>query len=151
MARADGPQPRALRLTFSYEGDRVELVDRREVEMTVPASSDLERYEQRSGSWVELRATDGRPLYRRVLDRIIPTDVEIVPEAEGGPFTRALLPDRRGTFDVLVPVLDEAESLAVLTSAPTREVDAAKIAARAVPATEVVVLTLHDLPREKGE
>jgi hypothetical protein len=149
MGRADGPQPRALRLTFSYEGDRVELLDRREVEMTVPASSDLQRYEQRSGSWVELRAADGRPLYQRVLDRIIPTDVEIIPEAEGRPFTRAPLADRKGTFDVLVPVLDEAEAVAVLTSTPTPEVDAAKTAA--VPATEVVVLPLRDLGREKGE
>lgn len=125
MATAGG---RALRLTFRYEGDRVELVSSQPVEMLLPPSHPVDEGEGRSGFWITLRAADGRPVYRRVMHSPIRADVEVFsPEPEEN--IRRVPVDRpSGTFVVLVPDVEEARVLTLHDSerralaGPAREI-----------------------------
>jgi hypothetical protein len=130
-----GQQGKALRLTFSYEGDKIALVDRQVVDRPTqpsaplleprpresgkaPAGADEERRPRgQSGFWVELHSRQGRAVYRLVMANPIAFRAE-VPD-EGGGFTNVTLDNPRGQFFVLVPNLDEAESV-VLYSSPLK-------------------------------
>ena len=50
---------RAVRLTFTYEGDEVCLVSRQPVEMIAPPTDRLSRYEGEQGFWIEVRSRQG--------------------------------------------------------------------------------------------
>jgi len=143
--------PRALRLTFGFEGAKVVLHSTRELEMLAPPSDALGTYEGRSGAWVELRTTAGETVYRRVLANLIRYDIEIVPEIEGGPFTRVPDGAPSGTFDVLVPVLAEAETVALFGPRSARRGKAGPAQAPLPEAArELVTHSLRDLPGQAG-
>ena len=91
---------KALRLIFSYEGDKVKLVSKKAVRMTIPPSDSLEDYEEHKGFWAELKNAKKKTLYRHVLHNPTKNDAEIFSE-EG--ITRVPAPNRTGTFVVLVP------------------------------------------------
>jgi hypothetical protein len=91
---------KALRLIFSYEGDKVKLVSKEPVRMTLPPSDSLEGYEEHQGFWAELKNARKKTLYRHVLHNPTKNDAEIFSE-EG--ITRLPAPNRTGVFVVLVP------------------------------------------------
>jgi hypothetical protein len=131
-------QGRALRLTFSYEGARISLVDRQVVDRPTQPSAPLleprprdagqsgagagsERAAEQerkprgqSGFWIELHGRQGRALYRLVMSNPIAFRAE-VPD-EGGGFTNVTVENPRGQFFVLVPNLPDAESVVVFSS-----------------------------------
>jgi hypothetical protein len=94
---------KAVRLIFSYEGDKVKLVSQKPVRMTIPPSDSLEDYEEHKGFWAELKNEKKKTLYRRVVHNPIKTDVEIFPDSPEQGITRVPSPKRSGTFTVLVP------------------------------------------------
>src|ERR1041384_3865003 len=58
---------KAVRLTFSYDGDDVKLLSQQRTEMTVPPSDAMKRYGKYKGFWAELRSeSDKRSEERRV-------------------------------------------------------------------------------------
>lgn len=129
-------QARALRLTFSYEGGKITLVDRQLVDRPTQPSAPLlqeqrpresgkepagqaeaRRPRGQSGFWVELHSRQGRPIYRLVMSNPIPFRAEVPDEAGG--FTNVDIQNPRGQFFVLVPNLAEAETV-VLFSSPLK-------------------------------
>ncbi len=52
--------PKAVRLTFSYQGDQVKLVSQQPVEMTVPPSDSLKGYEDHKGFWAEVKSAQDK-------------------------------------------------------------------------------------------
>ena len=74
LRRRDGA-PRALRLTFAYEGEEVRLQNRRPVEMIAPPGDELSGSEQ--GFWIEVRDEKDDTLHRLVMQDPLSRDVEV--------------------------------------------------------------------------
>jgi len=97
------PTPTALRLTFTYDGDSVQLAAGRAVEMTVPPSDPVDGYQGQAGFWVELRDPAGATIFRRVLHDPMSVYQE-VHAPPGAPATRTPRRDMSGVFEVVLPV-----------------------------------------------
>jgi hypothetical protein len=110
--------PRALRLGFTYQGGRVRLSSRQRVEVTTPPSDPTTGYGGESGFWYELRDADGRVLYRRVAESPIRFTVEVPVDDDLGAseLARVPVPEPEGVFTLLVPDLEEARTLALVSS-----------------------------------
>ena len=107
---------RALRLTFQFDGDHVELIDTERLEKLVPPMiGDSPEEGRHTGEWLQVRDGDGRPMFTRLLDDPLRTRVEVHDPDEGPHIVVG--PPGRGTFDVLVPDLPDAAS-AVLFASP---------------------------------
>jgi hypothetical protein len=110
----------ALRLTFSYEGERLGLDSRQEVEMT-PLASDTDLEEGRRaeiGVRLDLVDREGRVLYRRVSRHLIPESIEMPTEDPERPIARQSIRQDSGTFDVVVPVLEGVSDVVLYRSPP---------------------------------
>src|SRR5689334_23397426 len=91
----------ALRLTFTYDGDSVQLASGRAVEMKVPPSDPVEGYQGQAGFWAELRDAEGTTIYRRVLHDPMPVYLEVhSPDAQA---TRASVGSQTGIFEIVIP------------------------------------------------
>ncbi len=111
--------PRAVRLTFSYEGPAVKLVSQERVEMIVPPSDPLQGIGKQKGFWAVLRDKQDRALYRQVIHNPTRNDAEIFPDLEEDPdagISRAPAPKRKGIFVVLVPDIEEGDSVTMCRS-----------------------------------
>jgi len=104
-------EPQAIRLTFAYHGDKIELKDAFRITMFVPASDPLDAQPPSSGFWLELRASDERTLFRRLMHDPIGHDREIFPEQPGGEIFRRPVARPEGVFSVVVPEIKDAETL----------------------------------------
>lgn len=107
---------RALRLIFSYRGNRARLESQQAVEMMVPPSHPTYDHGKQSGFWFEMRDAEDRVLYRRALHNPLQTDLEAPSGDPTRPFTRVPVKDPQGTFVILVPALEAARSVRVCAS-----------------------------------
>ena len=111
--------PRALRLTFAYEGEKVKLVGRQPIEKRVRATDPILKEGeagQYSGFWIELRDAENQTIYRRVLHDPIQSSVEVPSDDPNRSFERHTVENPRGTFFVIIPDLDQADSLVIFNS-----------------------------------
>jgi hypothetical protein len=117
---------RALRLTLSYEGDRISLESRQEVDMIpLPSDTDVAEDTERArvaklGARLELVDPEGRVLYERVTRHLIPESIEGPTGEPERPLSRRVIAQTEGTFDVVVPLLEGAHEL-VLYRSPSEE------------------------------
>lgn len=134
---------RAWRVTFSYEGDRVSVIAQQRVAMVSPPD-DLELLERgRAGYWVEVRDTDGRPIYHQVLSRPIQTDYEVhSPDPTEAPRRVAAI-DPRGVFQVVVPDRPDGHEIVLYGRPSAEEVETHK-------ARQLVKARLHETPPPGG-
>lgn len=116
--------PRAVRLTFTYEGDDVQLVSRQPVEMVVQPTDPVSGQEAELGSWVEVRSGQEATLYRRVVHDPFRHDTEVFSPDPQQSVSRAPLDVAAGTFSVVVPELAEADHVALLSSARSSRAEA---------------------------
>ena len=121
---------RALRLTFSYEGNNVRLVSRQSVEMKIAPSDRTDEYEGHSGFWFELKDANNRTLYRRVMSNPIKTHLEAPSGDPQRPFTHVKADKLKGTFVILAPALEGAATLLIFASPPEAAARSAKEIAR---------------------
>ncbi len=110
--------PKALRLTFSYEGNKVKLVSQEAVEMTVQPSDRIKDYYKQTGFWAEIRNTQAKTLYRRVMHNPIRKDVEVFSDDPEVGITRRPTPKQKGRFVVLLPDTDQSHEALVCRSRP---------------------------------
>ena len=104
----------ALRLTFSYNRERVTLDFIRTLEeMPTPESDPLE-HDPEAGFWYELRDADNITLYRQVVHNPLRYDAEVY--LEEGTIVRQVFDDYADTFDLLVPALATAARIALFSS-----------------------------------
>jgi hypothetical protein len=135
------PPPRAVRLTFTYEGDQVSLASRQPVEMIAPPTDQLSGYEGEQGFWIEVRNDREEALHRRVMQDPLRQDVEVFsPDPEHSVY-RVPVEKVSGSFVVVVPELEEADHVSLMSSA------APSAAARA-PANEFARFSLR--PEREG-
>ncbi|HEY0080284.1 MAG TPA: hypothetical protein VGB73_16865 [Pyrinomonadaceae bacterium] len=109
---------RSLRLIFAYEGGSVRLVGRQSVEMIPPPSDSLAGREGETGFWYELRDSQGRALYRRLMQNPIQYSTEVLSNDPMRPVERRDVQEPRGVFVLISPDIEEAQTLA-LFSAPS--------------------------------
>lgn len=118
-ARGRGVAEVALRLVFSYEGSDVRLVSRHRVRTSALPSDPTRTGEGQAGFWVEVRDSEERVLYRRVMPNPIASAVEVRSDDPERPLSWRELKQPRGSFTLLVPDLGTASSL-VLFGSPGR-------------------------------
>ena len=130
------PSREALRLTFRFDGDRVELTGVQALQKLIPPRVGPEPEEgKHAGEWLQLRDGDDRVLYTRVLNDPLRTRVD-VHDPEKGP-SIVVGPPASGTFDVLVPDLPDAV-FAVLYASP---------AVQGAELRPAVLVARYELPR----
>lgn len=120
-AKASKPSPesnKATRLTFSYDGDDVELLSQQRIEMIVSSSDAVKGYGTHKGFWAELRSGSDKTLYRTVMHNPTKNDAEVFPESPGEGISREPAPKRKGVFVVVVPDVDKGEEVILCRSAP---------------------------------
>jgi hypothetical protein len=135
--------PKALRLTFSFDGDNVKLVSQQTVEMVVPTSDPVKGFSKQEGFWAELKTEQNKTLYRRVMHNPTRTDAEVF---SGGPdqnISRAPTPKRKGVFVVVVPDTEKGDAVTLSrSSAPTTGPKRGLRSLATQPATEFVRIKL---------
>lgn len=136
-----GEEPGAVRLVFAYEGEVVRLVSRQPVEVVVPPSDPVTGYEAEQGFWVETRAADETTLHRRILPDPFSGDVEVFSDDPQQSMSRSPVAEPSGSFTVLVPAEEEADHVALFSSA------AAAARARAEGGPEVAALPAVQVAR----
>jgi hypothetical protein len=153
--RQDGrpAPPRALRLRFTYEGDEVRLASRQPVDMMAPPTDQLSGYEGEQGFWIEVRSDQEETLHRRVMQDPLRQDVEVFSPDPEQSVSRAPVEKVSGSFVVVVPELEEADHVSLMSSgapsAAARDVSTEAAArAPAGPATEFARFSLR--PEREG-
>jgi hypothetical protein len=115
--RTEGNAAKAVRLVLSFDGDQVNLVSQQPVEMVVPPSDAVEGSEGQKGFWCELRDSQDRPLYRKVMHHPMREDVEVFSDdPRQHSVARRTVPNRKGVFVVLVPDLENGHAVTVSSS-----------------------------------
>ena len=145
-AKADKTSPapnKAMRLTFSYNGDDVKLLSQERTEMTVPPSDQVKGYAKHKGFWAELKSGSDKTLYRTVMHNPTKNDAEVFPESPGGVISRQPAPKRKGVFVVVVPDTEKGEEVILSRSAPDTKGPTMGISALASePAEEILRVKL---------
>ena len=135
---------KALRLTFEYEGSVVKLVSAQSIDMILPMSQPLDTQQDQAGFWFTLTDSDGKPVYRRVVNNPIGYDREVFSSDPAQPsIQRVPTPKPKGTFVLLVPDLTEARTVR-LYSHPLEP------AAHSQPARELASFTITQAQIQSG-
>ena len=139
--------PKALRLTFSYDGDKVKLIGRQSVEMKVPPSDPVKGFKKQKGFWAEVKGAQDRTLFRRVMHNPTRNDAEVFSDDPYEGISREPAPTRKGVFVVVVPDTDKGRDLVLArSSGPPPRVDRRLKSMRslaAAPATEIARFKLR--------
>jgi hypothetical protein len=136
--KASTKSPKAMRLTFSYDGDKVKLVSQQQVEMIVPPSDPVKGFANHKGFWAELKSEQDKTLYRSVMHNPTRNDAEVFSDEPEQSISREPAPKRKGVFVVVVPDTDKGREVTLSRSAPEVRGPARGIRALAAkPATEI--------------
>ena len=104
-----------LQITFAYDGERVRLARIERLQGIAPGSPPpAPKVGENSGSWVELRDAQDRLLFYRVLHN--PVRYMVEEHLPDGRIRAVPGPAEAGTFDVLLPDIPEAASVALFSS-----------------------------------
>ncbi|HET6980049.1 MAG TPA: hypothetical protein VFI24_27195 [Pyrinomonadaceae bacterium] len=145
---AKGPETspdtnKAMRLTFSYDGDDVKLLSKQRTDMILPPSDVVKGYGKYKGFWAEVRNGSDKTLYRTVMHNPTKNDAEVFPESPDGDISREPAPKRKGVFVVLVPEIDNGEDVILCRSGSKTRGPASGIHSLAgEPAKEILRLKL---------
>ncbi len=106
MAQIHHAQPAAyshtLRITFAYDGEKLDIASVARVAMRAPAPTTPPPNESQVGYWLELRDASGTLLYHRPLHDPIRQDVELFGDKPGDPIRRVPGRHPKGEFEVLI-------------------------------------------------
>ncbi len=111
----------SLRLTFEYEGRKVQLISQERVKVMSPPSEILHEYKGQSGFWYDVIDAQEHLLYRRAAQNPIQFDVEIFTDDPEAPIVRRKIDNPHGQFSLLVPDMPEATALVFFSSPPEPE------------------------------
>jgi len=109
-------EPRAIRLTFSYEGKNVKLLSQQKVSMLPPPSDTLKYNKKSTGFWYEIHDSSGLPIFRRVVHNPIQQAVEVRSDDRDRPLTWQEVKKASGQFVLMIPDLDKAAHLVLFSS-----------------------------------
>jgi hypothetical protein len=101
-----------LRITFSYDGPKLEIIGVQRVAMRAPAPATITPQIDQTGYWLEVRDGDGRLLYHRSIHDPTHRHIESYGDAPG-PMRLHPATATKGEFEVLVPDLPSAKTFRV--------------------------------------
>ena len=113
----------ALRLTFSFDGPKIQLMLMETVEMTLPPSVALSDEPPGGPFWYELQDRERLPLYRRTQRHPLDPSVEVRTGDPERPLAYRDSGRAAGTFTLLVPQLLEAQSVVLYEWLPPPDDD----------------------------
>ena len=99
-----------LRITFAYDGPKLEIKRVQRVAMLAPAALSTSPAENQTGYWLEVRDREGAILYHRPMHDPLHRHIESFGDAPGTPMRRHPANTTKGEFDVLVPDLPGAQT-----------------------------------------
>jgi len=105
----------AIRLTFAYEDDSIDLISQQPVDMIVPPSDPIEDLAA-SGFRVVLKNGNGETLYRRVMRNPIPFDREVFSDERAQSISRMPVERPKGVFTIVVPNVTDAQAVSLYSS-----------------------------------
>ena len=108
----EGPAGDAVRLIFTYQDGKVELISQQRVDMVV-SGADL-AHEGQFGDFVEVRDADGAALSRVPIYAGLNNSGEVFPEKADDPIVRRRMPEVKRAYTVVVPARTGAENVAVI-------------------------------------
>jgi len=137
--------PQTLRITFHYDADgQITKVVRKTFEMIAPGSPGPPPVENEDvGTWVELRDVKNTTLFHQLVHDPFQTHAEVYsPEGTIEAFDR---PPQAGQFDVLLPAMDAAEDLALISGGGAGPDE------RIRPGRVVIQIPLDEIPPDEPE
>jgi hypothetical protein len=114
--REKGKTPGAVRLTFSYKGERLKLEKQQVLKMTPPPSDELKEQKEASGFWVEVSDAKRKVLYRRTMHNPIRRYAEVRADDPDRPLAMQEVKDPSGIFTILIPHIDKAVEVTLFGS-----------------------------------
>jgi hypothetical protein len=139
---SDQKRTNAKRLTFSYEGDKIKLIEQQNIQKIVPPSVTVDTKNNRSGFWFEITGDKQDVLYRRIIDNPIKTDIEVFSDEKvTESVSRHKVSDIKGAFSIVIPDIPEAEGLDLFGS-PIREEKGERTLDIKKPSTKIFHLNL---------
>lgn len=114
--RKEGQGPSAVRLTFSYKGERLKLEKQQVLKMTPPPSDELKEQKEASGFWVEVSDANRNVLYRRAMHNPIRRYAEVRADDPDRPLAMQEVKDPSGVFTILIPHIAEAVDISLHSS-----------------------------------
>jgi hypothetical protein len=143
-ASSEQRRTNAKRLTFSYEGNQIELIGEQDIQKVVPPSFTGDTKDNRSGSWFEITGDKQNILYRQTIDNPIKTDVEVFSdEKETESISRHKISDVKGAFSIVIPDIPEAQGLELYGS-PMKEEKGVRTLDIKKPSTKIFHLNLKN-------
>jgi hypothetical protein len=107
---------KAIRLTFSYQGDNITLLSRQKVDKFLPATTISVSPQGSSEFWFELSDPQRNVVHTRSLDNLIKKDMEVFSEDPNNSIHRQKIGDIKGTFSILIPDIPNALNFDIFTS-----------------------------------
>jgi hypothetical protein len=107
---------RAIRLTFSYEGNNIKLISKQNMEKVLHPPVQNYIQENRTGSWYELSDDQQHLLHRQIIDNPIKVDAEVFSDNTTESITRHGLSDIRGAFSIVIPDIPESKNFDLFSS-----------------------------------
>jgi hypothetical protein len=139
---SDQKRTNAKRLTFSYEGNKIKLIEQQNIQKIVPPSVTVDTKNNRSGFWFEVTGDKQDVLYRRIIDNPIKTDIEVFSDEKvTESISRHKVSDIKGAFSIVIPDIPEAEGLDLFGS-PIREERGERTLDIKKPSTKIFHLNL---------
>jgi hypothetical protein len=139
---SDQKRTNAKRLTFSYEGNKIKLIEQQNIQKIVPPSVTVDTKNNRSGFWFEITGDKQDVLYRRIIDNPIKTDIEVFSDEKvTESVSRHKVSDIKGAFSIVIPDIPEAEGLDLFGS-PIREERGERTLDIKKPSTKIFHLNL---------
>ncbi len=138
-----GRRPAAtVRLTFEYDENGIHLLDRLRVEKLAPPSDPVSGHQGQQGFWVEVRDSGEQVLHRRIMHDPFVTNREVFSPDPDHTVARRPVEEKRGTFIVEVPEVEEADHVALFSSAAP-QARSVQAAGGPAPAVEVARVALR--------
>jgi hypothetical protein len=103
-----------LRITFSYDGPKLEIIRVQRVAMRAPAPATMTPQINQTGYWLEVRNGNGKLLYHRPIHDPTNRHIESFGDAPGKPMHLHPATATKGEFEVLVPDLPSAQTFRLL-------------------------------------
>jgi hypothetical protein len=129
---------KALRLTFSYEGNNIQLISQQKIEKVLPPSDNIQQ--NQTGFWYELTDSENNTVYRQIMNSPIKIDMEVFSNDPKESIIRQQITDIRGIFSIVVPDIPQAKNFDMFSSPIVSE----GIAGIQKPATKIFHLNLNE-------
>lgn len=139
--------PRTLRLVFTYEGDKIDLLDQQSIEMVPFPSEPVPLERDRVGFWYELQDSEEHTLYQRAIASPLKAAVEVSSDDPERPLKWQEMEHAQGHFVLYAPDIDEAHNIVLFNSPldPKMATTPSDREAAGAPAREVARFSLSDI------